>query len=266
MQRPTTALGFLFVLFASGLSTAQPSGSPRMQAIRDVTRLIQETDAASLEQFATDRIAPPLAIEYGDSLATHLREVRATLSPLRLWSTTALGPYFVEMGYRGSDVAFRLRLELETTPPHRFLSISVVESKKDACLSPADRAQVVEDVSELLIGGYIYEDVARRMAESIRARFGDGVYDSAGNAAELSERLTADLQAISSDRHLRIFPDAAWGSKRRVDRGDPACPPICSGSEPTWWIRSGVGGPNRGRDGRTRRFRGSVLSMSPCIC
>jgi hypothetical protein len=66
------------------------------------------------------------------------------------------------------------------------------------------RARVVEAAAAKLIEGYVYAEVAEQMAEAIRAHQARGDYDAIDDGPSLAARLTADLRAVSHDKHLNV--------------------------------------------------------------
>ncbi len=73
-----------------------------------------------------------------------------------------------------------------------------------ARLSPALQSAIVDSVAAALLRTYIFLETAEEMADLIRTRAAEGAY--AGHAAPLDfvGQLTADLQSVSHDLHLRI--------------------------------------------------------------
>ncbi len=68
----------------------------------------------------------------------------------------------------------------------------------------AMRTKIVNSVSASLNENYVFPDVAKKMEASIRQKLKAGAYDKITQSAELADALTADLQAVSKDKHLRI--------------------------------------------------------------
>jgi len=75
-------------------------------------------------------------------------------------------------------------------------------------VEPAERDAVIESLTRTLESSYVFPEVASRMAEDLRARARTGGYDMT-DARELGRALTRDLQAVSRDKHLRVFPGGA---------------------------------------------------------
>src|SRR6188768_1173061 len=72
-----------------------------------------------------------------------------------------------------------------------------------APVEAAEREAVITAATEALEKSYVYPEVATRMATDLRARA--GAY-AMTDAREFARAVTSDLQAISRDKHLRLFP------------------------------------------------------------
>ncbi|WP_447035254.1 S41 family peptidase [Streptomyces sp. DSM 118878] len=64
-------------------------------------------------------------------------------------------------------------------------------------------AAVVEETAQLLLDHYVFPDVGQRLAELLRQRLADGVYD-VGEAEKLGHLVTEDLRSLNGDLHLRL--------------------------------------------------------------
>lgn len=107
--------------------------------------------------------------------------------------------------------------------------------------APADteahRAEVVAALATALEENFVFPDVARRYAEALRTKAAAGGY--AGLGERFAETVTADLQAIHPDRHLRLGPTGAGPAgpgPRRVMRMPDASEAIGESG----WIADGV--------------------------
>ena len=75
-------------------------------------------------------------------------------------------------------------------------------------LDAATRQRVVDGAIEQMRRGYIFEDVAGKMAEAVKAHVAKGAYDAITDPGEFARTLTTHLQAVSRDKHLRIIYSA----------------------------------------------------------
>lgn len=72
-------------------------------------------------------------------------------------------------------------------------------------LDAGQRAAIVDSLAQKLQQHYIFPEVAEQMGSAIRSKAGAGAYDTITALEGFCERLTEDLQAISHDKHLRLF-------------------------------------------------------------
>jgi retinol-binding protein 3 len=75
----------------------------------------------------------------------------------------------------------------------------------DLALDTTTRATLIDSLIQKLHDHYIFPEVAQQMDAAIRAKAGSGAYDDLTTLEELCKRLTEDLQAVSHDKHLRLF-------------------------------------------------------------
>ncbi len=76
-------------------------------------------------------------------------------------------------------------------------------------VNAATRQQVIDGAIEHMQRGYIFEDVAEKMAVAVRAKAKAGAYDAITSGADFAALLTTHLQEVSKDKHLRIIYNAA---------------------------------------------------------
>lgn len=101
-----------------------------------------------------------------------------------------------------------------------LLSLLILQSPAPATV---DVAPLLDALTDGLRQRYIDADVADRMIAAIRKEQAEGVY-AAQSRVEVAQRLTKTLQAISHDKHLRVFDTppspAALAAKPVVGRVD----------------------------------------------
>ncbi len=88
------------------------------------------------------------------------------------------------------------RLALRALPPG-----AVVEN---VTLDAALRKKVIDGVAENLKESYIDADLAKQMADAMKAHAAKGEYNSITDGDVFAERLTTDLRAVSHDKHLGV--------------------------------------------------------------
>jgi len=89
----------------------------------------------------------------------------------------------------------------------------------DMTLDAPTRRAVIDGVIARLNEAYVFPDTARAMERAIRARQGRHEYDGLTSARAFAESLTAHLQAVSRDRHLRVRYSAEPLPESRPDQG-----------------------------------------------
>jgi hypothetical protein len=94
-------------------------------------------------------------------------------------------------------------------------------NQADLTIDAATRAAVIEGALKNLNDYYVFPEVAKKMDQSIRERMRKNEYDQITSARALSQKLTADLQEVSRDKHLRVGYSAE------------AIPVPAAGGEPT---------------------------------
>ncbi len=74
----------------------------------------------------------------------------------------------------------------------------------DRTIDAAERRAVIDGVIDRLKQAYVFPDTAFAMERAIRARQRRGEYDRITSGRIFAESLTAHLQVVSHDRHLRV--------------------------------------------------------------
>jgi hypothetical protein len=75
---------------------------------------------------------------------------------------------------------------------------------RDTTIDVATRTQIIETLISRLDAGYIFPEKAAEMGRDLRARLGRGDYAKITSAIGFADSLTAHLQGVSRDKHLRV--------------------------------------------------------------
>lgn len=75
----------------------------------------------------------------------------------------------------------------------------------DTSFDAAERRAVVERIAVAMEANYVFPDIAARYAAGLRAAAAAGDYDGITDPAAFAARVTADLQAVAADRHVRVM-------------------------------------------------------------
>ncbi|MGQ0642215.1 MAG: S41 family peptidase, partial [Gemmatimonadaceae bacterium] len=79
------------------------------------------------------------------------------------------------------------------------------------------RTALVEAIADSLVGGYIYVDRARVIADSLRSALKEGQFDAASDVAALGMQLTQLLRRLNNDKHLSVgLTEEAAASSGRI--------------------------------------------------
>jgi C-terminal processing protease CtpA/Prc len=86
----------------------------------------------------------------------------------------------------------------------RFVASAQQPQQPDMNIDAATRSAVIESLIKELNDGYVFPDTAYGMENDLRSRLAAKEYDSITSARAFVEKLTADVQSISKDKHLRV--------------------------------------------------------------
>ena len=121
---------------------------------------------------------------------------------------------------RERDVIFRVkekagfheaigRIQVSTTnPPHitelGLFPVPPGAKYEEVTLDAAARARVLDDVANIIEASYVFPDVAKAMASSLRARELRGEYKAIVDGETFASTLTEDLREVSHDKHIEV--------------------------------------------------------------
>jgi C-terminal processing protease CtpA/Prc len=74
-------------------------------------------------------------------------------------------------------------------------------------LQPLDskiKAQTVKKISRLMNDNYVFPKTAKQMSTYLNSQLNGGVYENIEDPMKFADKLTEDLQFISSDKHIRV--------------------------------------------------------------
>ena len=121
-------------------------------------------------------------------------------------------------------------------PPAAGEVVSVAPAK--IAFDKADAAKAVSDLAAALEDNFVFPEAGKSYAAKLRARLAAGAYSSFPDAAAFADAVTADLQAVHKDGHLRLRPVTA---EQRAQRQSPnGGPPDKSAVAKAGWLAEGV--------------------------
>ncbi|MBC7900718.1 MAG: S41 family peptidase [Saprospiraceae bacterium] len=74
----------------------------------------------------------------------------------------------------------------------------------DMSIDAATRAAVIENLLKELNDSYVFSETAKKMEADVQNRIKIKEYDGIATARAFADKLTADLQSVSKDKHLRV--------------------------------------------------------------
>src|SRR5437773_2707743 len=78
-------------------------------------------------------------------------------------------------------------------------------SPPDATIGAALRTQVLHSLERKLSDLYVFPDVAAKIVAALKDHVANKDYDAITSAQQFAQRVTADIQAVANDRHLRVL-------------------------------------------------------------
>jgi hypothetical protein len=92
----------------------------------------------------------------------------------------------------------------------------------DMTIDAAARTEVIEAALKRLSEAYVFPETAAKMNQAMRARLAGKEYEQITSAKEFARKLTADLQEVSHDKHLRVRYSHQPIPQRRGEPREPS--------------------------------------------
>jgi len=93
-----------------------------------------------------------------------------------------------------------------------FLNVQGFAQTGTILLSPAAKAEVIDNLSSALLQNYIFPDTARRMNDFIRQQLKSGAYKRINSPNEFAKAITTDLYSVYKDLHLSVTYNPSLGT------------------------------------------------------
>jgi hypothetical protein len=88
--------------------------------------------------------------------------------------------------------------------PLTVIVAGTLAQAQDIVLDADYRAHIVAKANQLLIGNYVFPDVAQQAAAAVSAHLQNGDYNGITSAAAFADRLTRDYNSVAHDKHLGV--------------------------------------------------------------
>ena len=99
----------------------------------------------------------------------------------------------------------------------------VRKDQPDRSIDAKASRDVVEGILRELKAAYVFPETAAKMDADLRKRLDKNEYEGITSARKLAEMLTEQLQAISKDKHLRVFYSYEPLPERPKDKEPKPC-------------------------------------------
>jgi hypothetical protein len=73
-------------------------------------------------------------------------------------------------------------------------------------LDAESMGKIIQEMARLIEDKYVFPDVARKIAESIRSKYKNKDYDNIETLPQFLQQLTKDLRSVNNDGHLGVIP------------------------------------------------------------
>ena len=84
--------------------------------------------------------------------------------------------------------------------------IGLTANAQTSNLDSKTQAEIIDKITQLLRDNYVFPDAAEQAGKFVQSEQGKGVYANAKSPQDFAERLTHDLQNVTHDKHMRVFP------------------------------------------------------------
>ncbi|MGZ8364196.1 MAG: S41 family peptidase [Caulobacteraceae bacterium] len=105
-----------------------------------------------------------------------------------------------------STAAFSATAQTSPPPPAVAAAVKPVDA--------AERKAVIEDLANMLEEAFVFPEVGAKYAAMLRANLAAGTYDALTDPDAFGDKVTADIQAVSPDGHLRLRTAEAYASRK----------------------------------------------------
>lgn len=111
-----------------------------------------------------------------------------------------------------STIALAIATSAAMAAPASTLATDTASTSSTSAHANSDAARarrLTLHLADMIEDFYVIPSTAHRYAEALRTNVAAGRYDDCANDDDFGARVTADLQAVAVDRHLRLMTEAA---------------------------------------------------------
>lgn len=189
--------------------SVQLPDTPAGRVARAFLAMINDPSPHAVERFETAHAGKKrLAAVPMPDRVTRMQDMHqrwAALTPVRVVSSSDAA-ISIDMRSAAGD-PINMEFQLDAAEAGKLESILITSGGPGVApkpVTPEMCADAANAACRALADSYVYPEVAKKMADAVRAKVAAGEYDAITDDAALARRLTDDLQAVSKDKHLRV--------------------------------------------------------------
>ena len=115
------------------------------------------------------------------------------------------------------------------------ISLAGAAIRQQPAFNAGDARVAIEKLAHLLEENFVYPDIGQAYSRMLRSKLASGTYASFPNAEEFAKVVTADLQGVNKEGHLRLIPPGTEPPGQSAAPGTSG-----SGVRGAGWLASGV--------------------------
>jgi hypothetical protein len=184
---------------------------------KELVELLNKADESAVEPFVSTRFAPTFrdAVPM-DGHKDVMRNISSDFPALVLRQVVAVTDFEAELYLLSSTKQswLRISLSVEPEPPHKLSSIFFrsADGPPDPAMADIDpgaltgeqRGKIVAKIDSIMRERYVDPKVAVAAGQFVVDAAKKGEYDDISKLGAFAERLTADLQKITKDKHVQV--------------------------------------------------------------
>jgi hypothetical protein len=170
------------------------------------SKLKQRESLNSYFEDYAQRSANPLRIaekDHRSSIGPGNSTVRLETIPDRIVHSALT--FIKEMSMLRTHLASIFLMFVLVAPLSAPAQVMLRKDQPDLTFEPKTAQQIVETIQKCLNEEYVFPETAKTIEADLRRRLENHEYDKITSARKMADLLTDQLQAISKDKHLRVF-------------------------------------------------------------
>lgn len=204
-------------LLAQTKTEAKLPDTPVGKRADAMLKAIAQADEATVRKFIEENGSEGMRALPLEKHLNVFQGMRRDLEGMAITDVKSSDPDYIEITIKTRNGRI-MQLEIQLTPAPSNLIDGIgfrnapqqsAFSNKPDLASPGvvnaeNRAQIIESTLKQFNERYVFPDIAKEMEKAIRERIQRKEYDNITSAEAFAKKLTADLQAVSRDKHIEV--------------------------------------------------------------